>query len=58
MVYKASQCWNRNSTPTVFKLVAPKLECLYSIIIVKVVDNEVLDLSNVDGQGGVWWRKC
>ena len=47
-----------NSTPTFFKLVAPKLECLYSIIVVKVVGNEVLDLSNVVGQGGDWRRKC
>lgn len=45
-----------NSTPIFFKLLGPKLECLHSIIIVKVVGNEVLDLSNVYGQGGDWWR--
>lgn len=36
-----------NPTPTIFKLVSPKLERLSCIIIVKVVGNEVLKLGNV-----------
>lgn len=44
---KLFKLWVGNPTPTIFKLVSPKLECLSCIIIVKVVGNEVLKLGNV-----------
>lgn len=58
IVYKAIQGRSGKLYSYILQTCRPQTRMSNGIIIVKVVGNEVLDLSNMDGQGRDWWRKC